>query len=99
MSLYSLPTRPQRDCARTVHEKMWCAVGVSFHTLRRFTQSKTMFATNPSFDLTSSRCLTASALTMMNASSREKGRIAILHEVQVSNRILRGLQIGDQAVA
>ena len=26
--LYTVTTRLQRDCATTVHEKMWCAVGV-----------------------------------------------------------------------
>ena len=40
-----------------------------------------------------------SVMTKMNASSWEKGRIAILYEVQVGNRILRGLEIVDQAVA
>ena len=57
--------------ATTVHEKMWCAVGVSVYTPRRLpgdqisglnkegkntVQSMMMFATTPSFDLTSSRC-------------------------------------------
>ena len=62
-------------------------------------QSRMMFATNPSFKLTSSRCSAASAMTKMNASSWKKGRIAILHEVQVGYRILRGHQFVDQAVA
>ena len=46
-------------------------------------QSRMMFATNPSFDLTSIRCFVASALMKMNASSWRKRRIAILYEVQV----------------
>ena len=44
-------------------------------------QSRMMFATNPSFDLTSSRCFVACVMTKTNASSWEKGRIAILYEV------------------
>ena len=116
----TLTRRLRNKCATTVHEKMWCAVGVSGHTPRRLpgdfisgkrndiseqgrntiiVQSRMMFATNSSFDLTSSRCFAASALTKMNASSWRKGRLAILYEVQVGNRILRSLQIVDQAVA
>ena len=57
-----------------------------------------MFATNPSSKLTSSR-LAASVMTKMNASSWKKDSIAILYELQVGNRILRGLQVVDQAVA
>ena len=54
-------------------------------------QSTTMFATNPSFDLTPNRCFVASLMTKMNASSWKKDRIAILYELQVCNRILQGL--------
>ena len=57
-----------------------------------------MFATNPSFDLTSNRCFAASVTTKMDALWK-KDRIDILYEVQVGNRVLRGLQIVDQAVA
>ena len=62
-------------------------------------QSRMMFATNPSFDLTSNRCSAASVMTKMNASSWRKGRFAILYEVQVGNRILQGLQTVSRAVA
>ena len=72
----------------------------SLNKEEKFTvQSRMMFATNPSVDLTSSRSSAASAMTRMNAPSWKKGRIAILYEVQVGNRILQGLQIVDQAVA
>ena len=56
-----------------------------------------IIATNPSFNLISSRCFVASVVTKMNASSWRKDSIAILYELQVGNRILRGLQIVDQA--
>ena len=59
-------------------------------------QSRMMFATKPSTKLTSIRCLVASVMSKMNASSWRNDRIAILYEVQVGNR---GLQIEDQAVA
>ena len=49
-----------------------------------------MLATNPSYDLTSSRCSAASAMTKMSASSWRKDRVAILYEVEVGNRIIQG---------
>ena len=57
-----------------------------------------MISTNPSSKLTTSRCWVAIVMTKMNALCK-KDSIAIMCELQVGNRILRGLQIVDQAVA
>ena len=51
------------------------------------------FAKNPNFYSTSNRRAAPSAMTKTKVLVWRKGRTAILHEVQVGNRILRGLQI------